>query len=454
MRPAALPPVHRWLRPLVRFLHTEAAGGVVLLFCTAVALALANSSAAPFYADFWHARVGLTAGEWSLVKPLEWWINDGLMVLFFFVVGLEIKRELVAGELRDPRKAALPAAAALGGMIVPAAVYLLLQKDTPGARGWGVPMATDIAFVVGALALLGRRVPVGLKVLMLTLAIVDDLGAVLVIALAYTPEVSLQALGAAAVGFGLVLALRLAGARVLALFAVLGLGIWLAFVLSGVHPTVAGVLLGLLTPSHPILGRQRLRAAAAVVAQFPEGQQWQGDGYAVQQLAEAAREAISPLDRLETALHPWVAFVIVPLFALANAGVAIDLAQFRSPVALAVALGLVVGKPLGIVLFGLAAVKLGLARLPAGVNVKVLIGAGCLGGIGFTMSLFVCGLALEGELLRAGKVGTLLGSLVSAVLGAGLLVAYLPAAPSPPAPSSKEGEGERKGGDAIARVGP
>ncbi|MGL4554925.1 MAG: Na+/H+ antiporter NhaA, partial [Gemmataceae bacterium] len=237
-------PVPRILRPLVRFLHTEAAGGVVLLACTAVALAAANSPWAKPYADFWHAHLSVGYGGWALDRPLEWWVNDGLMTLFFFVVGLEIKRELVAGELRDPRKAALPAAAALGGMVVPALIYYALQRGTAGERGWGVPMATDIAFVVGVLALLGPRVPAGLKILLLSLAIVDDLGAVLVIAVAYTAGTSLPWLGVAAALLLVALLARLGGVRAVWLYVFLGVLTWLAMVGSGVHPTVAGVALG------------------------------------------------------------------------------------------------------------------------------------------------------------------------------------------------------------------
>ena len=285
------------------------------------------------------------------------------MTVFFFVVGLEIKREIVFGELRDPRKAALPAAAALGGMVVPAAIYLLVQGGGPGGSGWGIPMATDIAFVVGFLALLGSRIPFGLKILLLTLAIVDDIGAILVIAVAYTADTSLSFLIIGMAGFGVIYLLRRIGVRMVPVYVFLGAGIWLAFLKSGVHPTVAGVVLGLLTPASPwFAGRSLVNVAEGVVQrlrQDREADDMDRHEEAVQILTFTARETISPLDRLETALHPWVAFGIMPLFALANAGVRVELSAMTEPVALAVAAGLVLGKPLGIVAFSWVAVKLG-----------------------------------------------------------------------------------------------
>ena len=394
-----------------------------------IALGVANSPwAAPFTA-FWQTRVGLVAGDFALEKPLLLWINDGLMTVFFFLVGLEIKREIVLGELRDPRNAALPVAAALGGMIVPAAIYLAFQWGGPGERGWGVPMATDIAFVVGLLALLGRRVPIGLKILLLTLAIVDDIGAILVIAVAYTADLEPLFLLPAAAGFGLIYLSNRIGVRPVPVYAVLGAGIWLAFLKSGVHPTVAGVLLGLLTPAHPWFAASSLANVAEGVARRLRDDR-EGDDEsahheeAVHVLTRTARETLSPLDRLETALHPWVAFGIMPLFALANAGVRIEWGGVGNPVAVAIAVGLIAGKPLGILGFSWIAVRLGLARLPAGMGWKPLIGASCLAGVGFTMSLFVAGLALKGDLLDAGKSGILVGSVVSAVLGVALLVYF------------------------------
>jgi NhaA family Na+:H+ antiporter len=411
-------PAARWARTVGRFFQIEAAGGLVLLACVVAALILANSPWAEAFARFWETPVRIGVGGLELNKPLLLWINDGLMTIFFFVVGLEIKRELVAGELRDPRKVVLPVAAAIGGMVAPAGVYLLLQAGQPGAAGWAIPMATDIAFVVGFLALFGPRVPVGLKILLLSLAIVDDLGSVVMIAVLYTADLSLLALGLAALGLAAVIALRWLGVREVAVYTLLGTAVWLAFLKSGVHPTVAGVLLGLLTPARPLLGGR------LVLDVLTEMSRRTGD--APLPHAHDHGEALSPLERLEEALHPWVAFAIVPLFALANAGVAVTPAYLGNPVALAVIAGLALGKPLGIVLASWAAVKAGVARLPEGVSWRVMIGAGCLGGIGFTMSLFIAGLALKDRLLDPAKVGTLTGSAASAVLGCLLLWWWLP----------------------------
>jgi NhaA family Na+:H+ antiporter len=416
-------PVERWVRTVARFFQVESAGGLVLLACVLAALALANSPWAAAFTGLWQTPVRVGVAGHELDKPLLLWINDGLMTVFFFLVGLEIKRELVVGELRDPRKVMLPVVAALGGMIVPAAVYLLLQAGREGAHGWAIPMATDIAFVVGFLALFGPRVPAGLKILLLSLAIVDDLGSVLVIAVVYTADVYLPALGLAALGVGAILVLRWFRVSNVSVYVILGAGIWLGFLKSGIHPTVAGVLLGLLTPARPLLGGRILLDAMAELSRRSGGDEPAG--------APPHQDALSPVEQLEEALHPWVAFVIVPLFALANAGVAVTVAYLNSPVAVAVIAGLALGKPLGIVLASWASVKARVARLPEGVNWKILIGAGCLGGIGFTMSLFIAGLALQGPLLEEAKVGTFAGSAVSAALGSLLLWWWLPRTPAP-----------------------
>lgn len=421
-------PIDRWVQPFVRFLHIQSASGIVLLLCTAAALYLANSRWAEAFATFWETKAAVSIGGFELRESLAHWVNDGLMTLFFFVVGLEIKRELVTGELREPRKAALPAVAALGGMVVPATLFLLLQKGQPGESGWGVPMATDIAFVVGILALLGPRVPAGLKILLLALAIVDDIGAVLVIALFYTAEVSLAALGAAAAGFGLTYLFNLLGVRRVSIYVVLGVGIWLAFLESGIHPTVAGVLLGLLTPASAWVGDQGLLDVLEESYRRIRGESGTRSSERQDALGEirmAARESIAPLERLESSLHPWVAFLIMPVFALANAGVRVEPAALGHPVAVAVAIGLVLGKPLGIVFFSWLAVRFGLARLPRGVTWSIMLGAGCLGGVGFTMSLFIANLGLPGDLLDAGKIGVLTGSAISAAIGALLLLLFL-----------------------------
>jgi NhaA family Na+:H+ antiporter len=429
---SALPktPVQRLVRPFVRFLHIESASGMVLLACTAVALFLANSPWAAAYDEFWHTHLRISIGGWSLDESLAHWVNDAFMTIFFFVVGLEIKRELVDGELREPKKAALPIMGALGGMIAPAGIYLAFQFGREGHSGWGIPMATDIAFVVGFLALLGKRAPLGLKVFLLALAIADDIGAVLVIALFYSSEIALLPLGLAAIGFALVYLCNRIGVRTMTVYVILGAGIWLAFFYSGIHPTVAGVMLGLMTPGSAWLGDTALREVIADAIDRLDGVVERRHAAERTKLAgeikTTAQEAVSPLERLETALHPWVAFVIMPVFALANAGVRIEPAAFTEPVAIAVAAGLVVGKPLGIVLLSWLAVRAGWASLPSGINWRAMVGAGCLAGIGFTMSLFIAALALSGELLDAAKIGILAGSAVSAVVGMALLVMFLP----------------------------
>ena len=426
-------PIQRMTRPFRRFLEIESASGVVLVICAAVALVVANSPAAHAFHHFWELPFRVGVGRFTLEEPLHFWVNDALMTLFFFVVGLEIKRELVAGELSTPQKAALPVVAALGGMLAPAGVYLALMHGTPGEKGWGVPMATDIAFVVGVLALFGPRVPIGLKVFLLSLAIADDIGAILVIAAVYSGSPDPTALGAAAGGFGIVYSLNRLGVRTVPVYLAVGAGIWLAVLRSGVHPTIAGVLLGLMTPASAWVGRATLKQAMAnllgrLTAERTEGDAAEVGHHDFERLAFAAKESASPLERLEGTLHPWVGFAIMPLFALVNAGVAFRPAAVADPIAVAVALGLVLGKPLGIVAFSLLAVKLKLAQLPDGVTLRMLVAAGCLGGIGFTMSLFIAHLGLGDEHLDAGKCGILIGSGLSAVLGSGLLFASLPKA--------------------------
>lgn len=419
------PPLHRLTARARRFLEVESSSGLMLVVCTVAALVLANSAWAKPFHDFWEVHLRVGVGRFTLDEPLHFWVNDALMTLFFFVVGMEIKRELVGGELSSVRKAALPVVAAAGGMVVPAGVYLALQAGTPGGRGWGVPMATDIAFVVGVLAVLGRRVPFGLKIFLLSLAIVDDIGAILVIAVAYSGGTDLAALAAAAGGLGLCYLLGRLGVRTIGVYALVATGVWLATLKSGVHPTIAGVALGLITPTAAWVGPAVLTHTLSTALGRVQSRGG-ADRDDLEHLEFAAREASSPLERLEHGLHPWVGFVIMPLFALANAGVAVGAAGPRNPVAIAVILGLVVGKPVGIIGFSFLAVRLRLAELPTGVNWAAMAGAGCLGGIGFTMSLFVADLAFaDPVLLDAAKVGILVGSAVSAVIGTVLLLVGL-----------------------------
>jgi len=301
-------------------------------------------------------------------------------------------------------------------MLVPAGVYLLLRGGTPDARGWSVPMATDIAFVVGCMAILGSRIPAGLRVMLLSLAIADDIGAILVISIAYTSDVSLVALAAGLAGIAAIVALTAAGVRSRGVYAVVGLLVWIAFLGSGVHPTIAGIILGLLTPARPYLSRG---AFAPFLSRWSDSTPRPAE---LRTMLGAARETVSPLEYIEHALHPWVAFVVMPIFALANAGVTLDAAAVRDPVALAVGAGLVIGKPLGIVVASWFAVRSGLARLPDGVGWPMVAGGGALAGIGFTMALFIADLALVGPAIEAAKVGVLAGSTLAGILGILVLV--------------------------------
>jgi len=419
-------PIRRLTQPLRNFLHVETSGGIVLAAASVFALVLANSALGAEYLAIWKTEFSI--GFPSMTHSLKHWISDGLMAVFFFVIGLEVKRELVAGELRDLRKAALPIAAALGGMIVPAAIYLFLQWGEPGQRGWGIPMATDIAFVVGCMALLGSRVPPGLRVMLLSLAIADDIGAIIVIAIGYTDTIHWGALAAGVAGFGVIYALMRLGVRSKGIYTVVGIGVWFGFHESGVHATVAGVIIGLMTPTESAVSDSGLQRTLGQLDQFLHGE-WDSDTQRrqlLQRMQRAAREAMSPLEWLEHNLHPWVSFGIIPLFALANAGVPFELSDLGSDVAVATMLGLFVGKPLGVFGASFLAVKLGLASLPRGVSWLAVLGGGFLAGIGFTMALFIAGLALEGDALDIAKVGILGGSLASAAVGMGVLMAALP----------------------------
>jgi NhaA family Na+:H+ antiporter len=410
-------------------MHVEAASGIVLLAATVVALVLANSALSEGFLDIWKTEVGFRVGSFEMFHSLKHWINDGLMAIFFFVIGLEVKRELVIGELRDRRRAALPIIAAIGGMVAPAAIYLAFQAGEPGARGWGIAMATDIAFVVGCMAVLGSRVPHGLRVMLLSLAIADDIGAILVIAIGYTESLNLTALFLGLVGLVVVFVFGRAGVRSFLVYTVLGTLVWFAFHESGVHATIAGVLLGLLTPTTAYIGQGLFGEILNRASEIFHGGEWEAEadrGAKVLRFRQVARETIPPVEFLETLLHPWVGFLIMPVFALANAGVPFELADLADPVAQAVAAGLVVGKPLGIVVLSFIAVRVGLARLPDGVNWGVLTGGGFLAGIGFTMALFISELALAGDMLDAAKVGVLGASAIAAGVGLSLLSWLLP----------------------------
>jgi NhaA family Na+:H+ antiporter len=427
----APPLIERVLAPFQRFAETESASGIVLLACTAVALAWANSPWAASYEHLWRTEASIGVGSLAARSTLHHVINDGLMAVFFFLVGLEIKREMLAGELASFRRAALPIAGALGGMIIPAALYVSLNAGRAGAAGWGVPMATDIAFALGVLALLGDRVPGGVRVFLAALAIADDIGAVLMIALFYSTGIAWGSLAIAVALVALAIGANCAGVRHPWAYGAIGLALWAAVLSSGIHGTIAGVLLAMTIPARTRIDEARfLTRAHRALAQFeiahdPGAAALRDAEHqaAVQELENLAERLQPPLLRLEHALHGVVAFGIMPLFALANAGVPLGLANIEavdgSRVALGAALGLLLGKPVGITLFAWGAVRIGIASLPQGVRWRTIGGGGFLGGIGFTMALFIAGLAFPAEpsLLVAAKLGIMGASLTAGVVG-------------------------------------
>ncbi|MBA3309052.1 MAG: Na+/H+ antiporter NhaA [Nocardioidaceae bacterium] len=410
----------RATQPFARFLRIEAAGGILLVAATIAALVWANSPWQASYESFWSTNVQLEFGSYVFEEDLAHLVNDLLMALFFFVVGMEIKRELVVGELRDRRAVALPAMAALGGMIVPASIYLAINAGGDGADGWGIPMATDIAFALGVLALLGSRVPGSVKVLLLTLAIVDDIGAIVVIAVFYTDD-----LNAGLLLVGLALAVLVAVMHRVdviypPLLVIAGLVLWLAVYESGVHATIAGVIMGLLTPARPLQTELEAEEIVDVLEGRPD---LCADDVRV--TSTLIKGSVSACDRLIESLHPWTSYVIVPIFALANAGIILSADAISSPSAVLTGVGvaLVVGKLAGVVGFSWLAVRLGLARLPAGTRWGHVIGIGAVAGIGFTVSLFITGLAFESDALQDdAKIGTLVASIVAAAVGALILI--------------------------------
>jgi NhaA family Na+:H+ antiporter len=427
-QPLKPPPIERLIKPFALFAKQASAGGIVLLACAVVALLWANSPLSEYYFRLWSIPVEVRFGNLvDIDKPLLLWINDGLMAVFFFLVGMEIKRELLVGELRSPRKAMLPMAAAVGGMVVPALIYASLNWGTPEIRGWGIPMATDIAFALGALALLGTRAPLALKVFLTALAIVDDLGAVLVIALFYTENLKVNALLYSLLFWGAMIAMNRLGVRSGLAYFLMSVGMWYFMLKSGVHATVAGVLGAFAIPVRsridPELFIVRVREylnqfdqpiTERTIILSPEQQS------AVEAIEREALRVQSPLQRLEHRLHYFVAFFVMPIFALANAGVALGGEgglNWTSRVIWGVALGLLIGKPLGIALFPWLAVRLGLAQLPQGINFVHIVGVGFLGGIGFTMALFIAGLAFRGDELNYAKLGILAGSALAGAIG-------------------------------------
>lgn len=412
-------PAARFTRPFMRFLRIEAVAGVALFLSTVIALGLANSGWSAQFLGFWEVPAGLSFGGFEFTRSLKHWINDGLMTIFFFLIALELKREMVLGELRQMRMAALPAAAAVGGMVVPAAVFLLVVGAGPGANGWGTVMSTDTAFLVGCLAVLGRRIPQALRLFLLSLAIFDDIGAILVVAVGYGAGLQWTALALALAGLAAVAAIARLGVRSIPVYFAAGICVWLAFDASGIHPTLAGVLLGLMTPARSWVSDRRLRAIFDRVSAYSPGSHWGGDTarHDLRQAGVAAREVLSPIERLELALHPWVAFTIMPLFALANAGVSLSEARFDASLTSAIFLAFVLGKPVGVVLFSLLAVKLRAAILPAPLDWSMLAAGSLLTGIGFTMALFIAELAFDPALIASVKLGIMGASLLAATAG-------------------------------------
>lgn len=450
-------PVDALLRPLRRFMRFEAAGGILLMLTSVAALIWANSPYGQSYHHLWHeTKLTFKVADFQIAWSLGHWINDLLMAIFFLVVGMEIKRELLVGELASVRRAAVPIIAALGGMVVPAALYFAFTRGTPEIRGGGVPMATDIAFALGALALLGSRVPFGLRIFLASLAIIDDLGALIVIAVFYTDNLQLSYLAAAG-GIALLLGLHNAlGVRKTHPYFLWGLILWYLVYKSGVHATIAGVIVAATIPARTrIDGQGFVSGIRSLAADFEKAGDHDNDvvtnpkQQGVIKTMEVYCERVqTPLQRLEYALLPWVSFFIVPIFALANAGVVIGgsvgqgepaadptqavaatglAAMLLAPKSLGIISGLVIGKPVGIFLFTWAAVKLGIGALPRGVTWRHLLGAGFLGGIGFTMSLFIAALAFpDAQQLNIAKAAVLAGSVIAGAIGMAILLAGKP----------------------------
>lgn len=421
----------RVMTPLEHFLHNETASGILLMIATIAALIMANSGLHHYYHDFFHTHINIGVAGRELDMTLHHWINDGFMTFFFFVVGLEIKRELLVGELSDMKAAMLPIVAAAGGMVFPALIYAGLNPEGPGAAGWGVPMATDIAFAVGVMMLLGNQVPKTLITFLLALAIVDDLGAVLVIAIFYTEQLNMVALAWAGVFLAILIAFNIVGMRKSSIRVLVTIALWVAMLNSGIHATIAGVLAAFTVPCMPKVNARdfsdKIRYLIDKFDRLYNGRSVLLNNDKQRAVAMTMENVVtrvkSPLQSLEQTLHVPVAFIILPIFALANAGVVIDPSSLGSvltdPVALGIMGGLVLGKIVGITGVSLVAVKLGIGQLPAGCRPSHLVGVGLMGGIGFTMSIFIAELGFRGspETLNVAKTGVLFASIVAGVGG-------------------------------------
>ena len=417
-------PIDTLIRPFRRFIQIESSSGIVLIIITVISLILANTFLKDFYHNLLHINFTIGLGDYTLSKGLDHWINDGLMVIFFFVVGLEIKRELVSGELSSFKKSSFPIVAAIGGMVFPALVYAALNWGHPyEMKGWGIPMATDIAFSLGILSLLGNRVPLSLKVFLTAFAIVDDLGAVIVIAVFYTANLSMAALGIGLLIFLLMLLCNKLHVRHPLVYLILGVFLWLALLKSGVHATIAGVLAALTIPTKAKIDVKEFVTKSRIIIDTIEDKRTaeQDISKNIEDLEDHSEKVLPLSNRLEHNLHLWVAFFIMPVFAFANAGVTLEQNIFTAlsnKVALGILLGLFIGKQIGITFFCWLAVKSKIAELPEGTNWKMVYGAALLGGIGFTMSLFVSSLAFANpDVVANSKIGILCGSLISALFG-------------------------------------
>lgn len=419
--------IHWVSKPLDRFIRIETSTAILLLLSTFVALIMANSPWSKSFLSIWDITLGIHLGSFEFSRSIHGWINDGLMTLFFFFVSLELKREFVFGELRKPQMAALPIIAAVGGMLVPALFYLFLQYNEAGQNGWGTVMATDTAFVIGCLALFGKLIPQSLRIFMLSLAIIDDIGAILVVAIGYSDGISWTALVISAIGFILVYLMRKLGIRSITIFFFIGSLIWVSVDASGIHPTITGVILGLMTPTEAWVNDKRLNEILNHMVYFNPGKHWSGDteDRKALHIAEVAvRETLSPVERLEFLLHPWIGYLIMPLFALANAGVLINFSDFTNEVTIAVFLGFILGKPIGVFIFSFIADFLGLAKRPSDLNWILLACGSILTGIGFTMAIFIANLAFNENLINSARLGIMLASIFCALTGIFMLLIY------------------------------
>ncbi|WP_423200764.1 hypothetical protein DFLDMN_006185 (plasmid) [Cupriavidus sp. H19C3] len=417
----------KFTRPFLRFLRIEAMAGATLLFFVGIALAMANTEFSDRYFSFFDTRIGFFFDNFEYSRTLQHWVNDGLMTLFFFVVALELKREIVLGELTNIRLALFPMAGAIGGMIMPVGIYLLLIGDQPSSRGWGTVMSTDTAFVIGALALLRHRVPKSLRLFLLALAIFDDIAAILIVAISYGGAIRWLPLMLACLGLVVVAGMGWVGFRSMVAYSVFGIVVWVAFDASGIHATLTGVILGLMAPARSWVSDERLQAILSRAVAKPRGERWSGDigeRHGLQRVGVAAREALSPIERLEITLHPWIAFAVMPAFALANAGVTIVPERVDAALASAIFFSFVLGKPVGIIALIALAVKLRVASRPKDLTWRTLIAGSMLAGIGFTMALFIANLSFNRGELDSVKIGIILGSFVSATAGM-LALAFL-----------------------------